>query len=173
MSLKLYSTCISVLQNFRFFFRPPPKLPKFAKFRHYLDGEENSDGRGTLSRAAFLRVLLAASSACDRRRWLPIPPRLTATWAQTPHLAPARAPSRTMIRSQGISTLLIMSLLKSRNQGPCRSVRGRHDRRRRKACAQPGGWPAATWRGAASGPPLCMSTKNVAVWLEACKFRSA
>ena len=33
MSLKLYSTCISVLQNFGFFFRPPPKLPKFAKFR--------------------------------------------------------------------------------------------------------------------------------------------
>ena len=32
MSLKLYSTCISVLQNFGFFFRPPPKLPKFAKF---------------------------------------------------------------------------------------------------------------------------------------------
>ena len=33
LSLKLYNTCISVLQNFGFFFRPPPKLPNFAKFR--------------------------------------------------------------------------------------------------------------------------------------------
>ena len=33
LSLKLYNTCISVLQNFGIFFRPPPKLPNFAKFR--------------------------------------------------------------------------------------------------------------------------------------------
>jgi hypothetical protein len=32
MSLELYSTCISVLQNFGFFFWPPPKLHKFTKF---------------------------------------------------------------------------------------------------------------------------------------------
>jgi hypothetical protein len=32
MSLELYSTYISVLQNFGFFFRPPPKLPNIAKF---------------------------------------------------------------------------------------------------------------------------------------------
>ena len=32
MSLELYSTGISVLQNFGFFFRPLPKLLKFAKF---------------------------------------------------------------------------------------------------------------------------------------------
>jgi len=32
LSLKLYNTCISVLQNFGFFFRPPPKLPNFVKF---------------------------------------------------------------------------------------------------------------------------------------------
>jgi hypothetical protein len=32
MSLQLYSTYISVLQKFGFFFWPLPKLPNFAKF---------------------------------------------------------------------------------------------------------------------------------------------
>jgi hypothetical protein len=32
ISLELYITCIRVLQNFGVFFRPPQKLPNFAKF---------------------------------------------------------------------------------------------------------------------------------------------
>ena len=31
LSLKLYNTCTSVLQNFRFFFCPPPKFAKFHR----------------------------------------------------------------------------------------------------------------------------------------------
>ena len=84
---------ISFLQKFR----PPPKLPKFAKFRHYWMVRRTATGE--------VRCPEPHSFSCsspllgrDRRRWLPIPPQLTATWAQTPHLAPARAPSRTMIR---------------------------------------------------------------------------
>ena len=55
LSLKLYNTCISVLQNFGFFFRPPPKLPNFAKFGRNFAEILNPEPRlqfGTLWHAA-------------------------------------------------------------------------------------------------------------------------
>ena len=52
MSLKLYSTCISVLQNFGFFFRPPPKLLKFTKFRRNFGEILNPDRCAPIRSAA-------------------------------------------------------------------------------------------------------------------------